>query len=84
LLEQEKALAGRVTDLPVRLFLSVGVQEEGAGAPYNMVSNLETLRRNLLSRHYPGLRMTHTVFGDETHASVFPASFSRGLRKLFE
>lgn len=84
LLEKEKALAARVSDLPVGLFLSVGVLEEGAGPPYNMVSNVETLRRRLLSRNYPGLRLSHTVFTDETHASVFPASFSRGLRKLFE
>lgn len=83
-LGQEKALASRVTDLPVRLFLSVGVLEEGAGPPYNMVSNLEKLRRQLLARNYPGLRLSHTVFTDETHASVYPGSISRALRRLFE
>jgi predicted alpha/beta superfamily hydrolase len=81
IVEREKAMT--VTDLPVRLFLSVGVLEEGAGPPYNMVSNVEKLRQRLIARKYRGLRMSHTVFTDETHASVFPASFSRGLRELF-
>lgn len=83
-LRNEEALAARVKDLPVRLFLSVGVLEEGIGAPYSMVSNLETLRQKLVARKYPGLRLTHQVFPDETHGSVYPASFSRGLRRLFE
>jgi predicted alpha/beta superfamily hydrolase len=83
LFRNEEALAARVKDLPVQLFLSVGVLEEGAGPPYQMVSNLETLRRTLLRRKYPGLRLTHHVFTDETHASVYPASFSRAMRVLF-
>ncbi|HEY1710231.1 MAG TPA: alpha/beta hydrolase-fold protein [Rhizomicrobium sp.] len=83
LFQNEDALAKKAKDLPVRLFLSVGVLEEGFGPPYSMVSNLETLRQTLVSRNYPGLRMTHTVFPDETHGSVYPASLSRGLRALF-
>jgi len=79
--QKEKAMT--VSDLPVRLFLSVGVLEEGAGPPYNMVSNLEKLGQKLLAREYPGLKLSHTVFPDETHASVFPGSLSRAVRALF-
>lgn len=34
-------------------------------------------------REYQGLELRAHVFQDETHVSVFPAAFSRGLRWLY-
>lgn len=80
----EKALADRVDDLPVQLFLSVGALEEGPEAgPFGMVSNLDRMTKALQSRNYPNLSLTHHVFEGETHLSVVPATISRGLRAVF-
>lgn len=80
----EAALAERVTDLPVRVFLSAGAQEEAQDPVARIVSRLERLADTLSSRGYPGLRLTHRVFSDESHMSVFPAALSRGLVVLFD
>jgi hypothetical protein len=37
----------------------------------------------LRSRHYPSLDLTHHVFEDEHHVTVFPAAVTRGLVKLY-
>jgi predicted alpha/beta superfamily hydrolase len=84
LLEAEAALAERVKDLPVRLFLAVGGLEERDSATACMVSNLYALEATLRRRAYPSLNMSMTVFPDETHMSVTPATMSRGLRAVFE
>lgn len=47
-----------------------------------MVSKLEILVARLRSRCYPSLRLTHQVFADEHHSTVFPAAFTRGLVAL--
>src|SRR5260221_5293001 len=83
LFEDEAALALRVTDLPVRLFLAVGEQEEAESDTAKMVSNLYEMEARLRRRAYPGLRMSMAVFPDENHMSVFPAILSRGLREVF-
>ncbi len=80
---EEAALAHRAGDLAVDLFLGVGGLEEEDGAPYWPVSNLARMDAALRSRPYPGLRLTHHVFADETHMSVFPGALSRGLRAVF-
>lgn len=48
-----------------------------------MVSNLDALVATLRSRRYPGLELTHEVFTDEHHTTVFPAAFTRGLVSLY-
>jgi len=83
LFQNEAALAARVNDVSAKLFLSVGAREEEEGAVYGMVSNLAEMKRTLEARDYPNLDLSHTVFTEETHMSVYPASFSRGLRALF-
>ena len=80
---EEAALAERVDDLAVDLFLGVGGLEEEDGAPYWPVSNLARMDAALRSRRYPGLRLTHHVFAEETHMSVLPGALSRGLRAVF-
>ena len=79
----EAALAARTKDVAARMFLSVGEQEEDPEGVFAMVSNLQSMKEKLEERNYPNLYLAHTVFGEETHMSVYPASFSRGLRALF-
>ena len=83
LFRNEASLAARTGDLPVKLFLGVGGDEDADGAPYLAVSNLERMHATLLSRRYAGLRLEQQVFAGETHISVYPAAFCRALRSLF-
>ena len=78
LLKDETALATRVKDLPVKLFLSAGALEEP-----QMLVDLTRMARSLSARSYPGLALTHHVFDDETHVSVIAPTLSRGLRAVF-
>jgi len=68
-----------------RVFLAVGDQEERAGGVgHRMVSQMSDFAAALQAREDPKLLVRHRVFEDETHASIFPAAFSTGIRKLFE
>ena len=66
-----------------RLFLSAGVLEEQDAPAYLPVSNVRRLAGHLLDRKFPGFQVMCHIFPDETHASVVPATISRGLRMLF-
>ena len=79
----EAAYASSATDLPAKVFLGVGALEEAEGAPYWPVSNLAAMEQALRARRYPGLELTHHVFPDETHMSVYSGAVSRGLRTVF-
>lgn len=83
----EEAFAANHSELPARVFLSVGGLEEpgadGAAAWAHMVSNVEKISKILEGRSYVGLELTTHVFEGETHVSVLPATVSRGLRTVF-
>lgn len=84
--DEEAAYAAARDDLDVDLFLSVGALEEGHDPDTDgsrMVSNVLEMAHRLESRGYANLRLTQHVFEGETHLSVIPATFSRGLRALF-
>ena len=81
--EYEEQFANEHADLPVRLFLSVGALEEKADISSRYVSNLEELHRRLEARNYAGLDMEMVIFEDETHSSVLPGAFSKGLLTVF-
>jgi uncharacterized protein len=83
LFQEEEALAKRIKELPARLFLSAGALEEQDAPAYLPVSNVHRLAAQLLGRNFPGLQVMCHIFPDETHASVVPATISRGLRLLF-
>jgi hypothetical protein len=71
-------------DLPATVFLSAGALEafyEPAFAA--MLSNVARLTELLTSPEYPGLKLTPHLLDGETHLSVIPATFSRGLRAVF-
>ncbi len=40
--------------------------------------------RLLADRHYEGLRLVSHVYPDETHLSVFPGAFARGLKVIYQ
>ncbi len=74
---QEAGYASQHTDLPVRLFLSVGEIEELAQPVKDF---METLRE----RNYTGLEMETLVIAGERHAGNKPEAFNRGLRFIFQ
>lgn len=83
--EQEKLLSQSKGSLNARVFLSAGELEairEPAHAA--MLSNTVRMAEILNSRDYKGLDLTTHIFPGETHLSVIPATFSRGLREVYQ
>ncbi len=76
--EYEASYAADNSDLPAQVFMSVGAAESDF-----MITNMEQMAKALRDRNYPSLELTTHVFEDETHLSVWPATFSRGLRAVF-
>jgi predicted alpha/beta superfamily hydrolase len=73
--EYEDEYARDNESLPAKVFLSAG-EKENLAAYHN-------LRNRILSRKYHDLEFTSTIFQNETHMSVIPASNSRALRVLY-
>ena len=69
-------------DLAGNVFISVGGYEQNgkAAQPYQMISNMHKFSDQLTQRNYPSLRLEKYEFEKETHLSVIPATFSRGMR----
>jgi predicted alpha/beta superfamily hydrolase len=78
--------AGDPVRLPrtTRVYLGVGSWEEQPERGGYMVSELQRFAGQLAARGDPNLIVKHRVFEDETHASIFPACFSTGIRHLFQ
>lgn len=76
----------RTTRLPrrTRVYLAVGSWEEQPENGGHMVTELQRFATQLTDRDDPNLTVLHRVFEDETHASIFPAAFSTGIRHLFQ
>jgi hypothetical protein len=77
ILKHEREYAEQHTDLPAKLFLSVGSLEEG------MVTDLKELVGVLKQRKYGGLDWESHVFEDETHLSVGHPAIFRGITFVF-
>jgi hypothetical protein len=60
------------------IYLAVGDHENQSGRP--MVDELRLYARALNEKHDPALDVTVRVFTNETHASIYPAALSAGLR----
>ena len=78
----EKEYARKHDDLDANVFLSVGSLEAGFDMFPGMVSNVEKISLVLKNRKYKKLKITTCLFENETHFSVMPATFSRGIREL--
>lgn len=75
--KQETEFAKAHRELPVRLYLAVGGQEELTGPVKEYMK--------LLSGHaYKGLKLETRVIEGERHASNKPEGYNRGLRWVFE
>ena len=74
--QQEAEYADNHTDLPVRLFISVGSVEDLA---YPVQEFMQVLRE----RNYQGLVLETLTVEGEGHASNKPESYNRGLRFIF-
>ena len=77
----EKYLATH-DDLPATVFLGIGGLEEG-GPTYKMSTNMLRLERMLRAKKLPGLSLTSRVFPDESHTTVAPMNFIRGLVAVY-
>ena len=79
----EQAYADAHSDLAAELFISIGSLEQPEGTEaYGMVTNMHKMADTLEQRGYPSLQLTRYEFAGETHLSVIPATFSRGLRAV--
>lgn len=65
------------------LYMGVGSWEEQPERSYAMVSDLKAFAAALEARNDPHLVMETRIFDDETHASIYPAVLSTGVRHLF-
>ncbi len=74
----ERDFAANNTDLSAKVFMSVGSCESE-----RMVTGMQEMARIMQDRHYNNLELITHIFEDETHISVAPATFSRGLRAVF-
>ena len=74
----EKAELG--LDSKTQIYLAVGDHENQSGRP--MVDELRLYAQALRDKQDPAVDVTVRVFADETHASVYPAALSAGLRYL--
>jgi uncharacterized protein len=98
ILKDEESYASNHDDLAAKVFACVGEREEAAPSRMwppvpedtagfamtaRMVSNLDGLVARLRARRYESLELSHQVFADEHHTSVFPAALTRGLVKLY-
>lgn len=64
-------------------YFAIGSWEEQPERGQFMVSEMREFTRLLEARTRGRIRLKSRVFEDETHASIFPAAFSTGIRHLF-
>jgi hypothetical protein len=74
----EEKFAQTHKDLNAKLFMSAG-GAEGA----TMTDNMNMMAEKLKSRNYQGLKLTTTVFPEETHMTCVPASLMRAFDVLY-
>ena len=79
----EKSCAKGRNAAAARVILEVGAYEEQPENGHAMVSDLARLNSVMKACASRDVETYYRVFDDETHASVFPAALSTGLRRLF-
>ncbi|MEM7080991.1 MAG: alpha/beta hydrolase-fold protein [Pseudomonadota bacterium] len=87
LLDVEVDYAENHDNLNAQLFISIGEDEEQPDNPHDwarMVTNMREMSGRLGARNYPDLRLSSCSLPGETHFSVMPVNFSRGLRALYK
>lgn len=74
----ESEYAANHSDLPAKVFMGVGSLE-----PETVVNNVRKLDQILQNRGYDNLRLKTHIFEGETHLSVVPYNFTRGLQVVY-
>jgi uncharacterized protein len=84
-LDLARAFIASGKHLQAKLILTVGGQEEGESnlAEWHMVSSLERLAAALAGAGIRGFELQSEVIAGETHMSVWPVTFSRGIRAIY-
>lgn len=77
------ALSAKPFERKTYVYLGVGSWEEQPEGSYAMVSDLNAFAEALAAHDDPNLILETRVFDDETHASIYPAVLSTGVRHLF-
>jgi len=75
--KQESEYFSKRQDLPVRLFISVGDQEE-------LFEPVKAFAQVLTERSYNGLLIQSMIIEGERHAGNKPEAYNRGLRFIFQ
>ncbi len=75
----EKEYAATHNDLNATLFITAGGAEDSL-----MITNVNRMAAQLVSRNFPGLKVETQVFPDETHMSCVPAAWMRAFRVLYK
>ena len=72
-------------ELRARVFMGVGGLEEAAdeAAGFRMVTNVGRLARMLHEADLEGLELSTHVFADETHLTVYPLNYYRGIQMVY-
>ena len=78
LFDMEQTFSETQTDLPARLFLTMGGLEDESG-----IADMKRMEEVLKSRNYPGLKVESQIFEGEHHASAYPASIMRAFNTLY-
>jgi hypothetical protein len=75
----------RHDELRARVFMAVGGLEEAAdeAAAFRMVTNVGRLARMLHEADLQGLELSTHVFADETHVTVYPLNYFRGIQMVY-
>lgn len=84
LTDVREACANDPSDATADMFLAVGAYEEQPENGRTMVSDLDALAALLEDCSARPVNVYARTYEDETHASIFPAAFSTGLRKQFQ
>lgn len=80
----EQAYFEKNKTLDAQVFMSSGALEAKYEPAFaKMVDNMVDLSKVMRGRGYEGLTLTRHIFENETHLSVIPATFSRGIREVF-
>jgi predicted alpha/beta superfamily hydrolase len=83
LFDREREQASTRLPRKTCIYLAVGSWEEQPANHAFMASECTAFASLLAARGDPNLVVEQRVFEDETHASIFPAAFSTGIRHLF-
>lgn len=85
-LKFEEQYASTHPELNAKIFMCAGELEETKSEKndFKMISTMQLLSRQMLSRHYKNFYLKSRVFSGETHYSIFFSSFGAGLRDVFK